>query len=183
MKRRLLFVCVDNASRSPLAEALARIWAQGAVEAHSAGIRPAKALDPNAVAVMSELGCELADHAPQPVHAFAGTRFDLVVGIGCAPPAGLSAQRTERWEIPDPSGSGIELYRAVRDVLADRIRQALGPAVTITRDRRSVKAALLASQAKPVPMRVAAALAHQQLKGSFSANLKPVLNDAAMALA
>src|SRR3954468_8146105 len=107
MKRRLLFVCVDNASRSPLAEALARIWAQGAVEAHSAGIRPAKALDPNAVAVMSELrserGDELADPAPQPVHAFAGTRFDLVVGIGCAPPAGLSAQRTERWEIPDPS--------------------------------------------------------------------------------
>jgi arsenate reductase len=183
MKRRVLFLCVDNCSGSQMAEALARIWAQGAVEAHSAGLQPGAAINPDAIAVMRELGYDLRDHAPKGLGALGETRFDVAVALGCEPPASLRAGRIERWEIADFGGAGEDVLRAVRDLLAERIRRLLGPAVTITRDRRSVKAALLASQASPMPLNVAAALAYRQLHGAIQTDIRPVLNDTALALA
>jgi protein-tyrosine-phosphatase len=54
--KRVLFICVENCNRSQMAEAFARIYGAGRVEAYSAGSRPAGRVHPKAVAAMQELG-------------------------------------------------------------------------------------------------------------------------------
>ena len=63
--RRVLFVCVENANRSQIAEAFARMHGAGEVEPVSAGSRPATAVNPRAVAAMRERGYDLSAHRPR----------------------------------------------------------------------------------------------------------------------
>jgi arsenate reductase (thioredoxin) len=183
MKKRILFVCRCNSSRSQMAEALARIWAHGAVHAYSAGVAPAREVSARAIEAMRDIGYELRDHRPTPVAAYSGDRFNVVVLISCDTDRALHADRLEFWhDIPDPTNGGLDVFRVVRDLLAERVLRLLGPAATITRDRNSVKAALLANQAKPVPLRVAASLAHHQLHGGLPPNMGQALNDTAVSL-
>jgi len=65
-KPRILFVCVENANRSQMAEAFARIHGGGQVEAHSAGSRPSGKVNPRAVQFMQELGYDLSRTARNP---------------------------------------------------------------------------------------------------------------------
>jgi arsenate reductase (thioredoxin) len=183
MTTRILFVSQSNASRSQMAEALARIWASGTAHAYSAGIRPSREIGARAIVSMRELGYDLRDHRPLPVKAFAGEDFDVVVLIGCRSAEPLRGARFELWDdIPYPAGGGPDLVRLLRDMLAERVRRLLGPRATITRDRGSMKTVLLASQARPVPMRVATALAHHQLYGSLSTRNDEILDRTAFAL-
>ena len=61
--KRILFVCVENCNRSRMAEAFARMYGGGSVEAYSAGCRPAEAVHPKAIAAMQELGYDLPDRS------------------------------------------------------------------------------------------------------------------------
>jgi arsenate reductase len=183
VRKRILFVCRSNSSQSQLAEALARIWAHGAVHAYSAGIAPSREVNPKAIAVMRELGYDLRDHRPTAVSVYQADHFDVAVLIDCKIDQTLRADRFESWNnLPDPTDAEIDLFRLLRDLLAERVRDLLGPAVTITRDPKSVKAALIASQAKPMPMRVAAALAYHEVHGKLPPNTAQALNDMAYAL-
>jgi protein-tyrosine-phosphatase len=181
--RRILFVCERNSNRSQMAEALTGVWARGAVHAYSAGIAPAREVERQAIEVMRELGYDLGGHRPTPVTAYAADHFDVMVLIDCEPPPAPRAGRVESWRnIPDPTEGAPDVFRVVRDALAERVRLLLGPRVTITRNPQSVKAALLASQAKPVPMKVAASLAHHVLPGKRAQEMPQALNQAAAEL-
>ena len=80
-RRRVLFVCTGNSSRSPMAEALLRHRAGTSVEAASAGTRP-KPVHPDAVAVMRDrYGLDIAGHRPTPVEAVARQPFDYVISV------------------------------------------------------------------------------------------------------
>jgi len=65
MKRRVLFVCVENAGRSQMAEAFARHLGNDVIEAASAGTRPAARLNPTVIDVMKERGIDLSDRMPR----------------------------------------------------------------------------------------------------------------------
>lgn len=123
--KRVLFVCVENANRSQMAEAFARMHGGGAVEALSAGSRPSGRINPKAVRFMAERGYDLAAHGSKSLDDVAGD-FDAVVTMGCgdACPLILARQRID-WALPDPRDMDDEAYRAVRDDIEARVRALL----------------------------------------------------------
>jgi protein-tyrosine-phosphatase len=131
--KKVLFLCVKNSSRSPMAEALAALHAKS-WHACSAGLHPAKEVNPEAARAMRELGIDLSGHRPRHLSAFQGTTFDLVVKMD-VPDVGdfVTAKWIENWDIPDPANGGIEEFRKVRDMLAARIRASLARADDLTR--------------------------------------------------
>ena len=122
----VLFVCVQNAGRSQMAAALTQHLSGGQVEVRSAGSAPAAELHPAVVAVMREIGIELAEAFPKPLTPEVARAADVVVSMGCGDTCPVyPGQRHETWEIDDPAGQGLERVRAIRDALRDRVEQLL----------------------------------------------------------
>jgi arsenate reductase len=124
-RRRILFVCVENANRSQMAEAFARIHGGDRVEALSAGSKPSGVINPKAVRFMSELGYDLTKHDSKSLDEIDG-EFDVVVTMGCGDSCPwLPARRREDWALPDPKHMDDDAYRAVRDDISMRVRRLL----------------------------------------------------------
>ena len=125
MGKRVLFVCVENANRSQMAEAFARIHGGDAVEALSAGSRPSGVINPKAVRYMAELGYDLSAHGSKSLDEIEG-EFDAVVTMGCGDSCPwVPARRREDWALPDPKHMEADDYRAVRDEISRRVRELL----------------------------------------------------------
>jgi arsenate reductase len=123
--KRVLFVCVENANRSQMAEAFARIHGGADVEALSAGSRPSGVINPKAVRFMGELGYDLAAHDSKSLDQIDG-EFDAVVTMGCGDSCPwVPARRREDWALPDPKHMDDAGYRAVRDEISARVKALL----------------------------------------------------------
>jgi len=124
-RKRVLFVCVENANRSQMAEAFARMHGGDGVEALSAGSRPSGVVNPRAVRFMAELGYDLRSHDSKSLDDISG-EFDAVVTMGCGDSCPwVPARRREDWALPDPKAMDDEGYRAVRDEIGARVRALL----------------------------------------------------------
>ena len=125
-KKRVIFVCVENANRSQMAQAFARIHGGDRVEAFSAGSRPAGRINPKAVEAMREVGYDLTTHASKGLEEFNGRRFDAAVTMGCGDecPLVVAARRVD-WQIPDPKHMPPEQFREVRDLIESKVRALL----------------------------------------------------------
>lgn len=123
--KRVLFVCVENANRSQMAEAFAHLHGGDQVEALSAGSRPSGQINPKAVRFMAELGYDLSTHASTSLDDITGT-FDAVITMGCGDNCPwVPASRREDWALPDPKHMDDDGYRAVRDEIGRRVRALL----------------------------------------------------------
>ncbi len=123
---RLLFVCVENANRSQMAQAFARIHGGEGVEAYSAGSRPSGRVNPKAIAAMAELGYDLGTHESTSLDAIPDAEYDFVATMGCGDACPMvRARRREDWEIPDPRDLPPEQFRRVRDLIEARVVAAL----------------------------------------------------------
>ena len=126
MTRQILFVCVENSNRSQMAEAFARIHAPPGIEAASAGSRPWGKVNPRAVEFMREVGYDLTTHASKSLDQFEGREVEVAVTMGCGDACPLvRAKRREEWQIPDPKEMPPDQYRAVRDLIEQRVRDLL----------------------------------------------------------
>jgi arsenate reductase len=116
---RALFVCVQNAGRSQMAEAL---YARAGGEGRSAGTAPAERVHPEVVEAMRELGIDLADRTPHRLETADAEWADVVVTMGCgdACPV-LPGKRYVDWELDDPAGKPLDEVRAIRDEIAARV--------------------------------------------------------------
>ena len=119
----VLFVCVHNAGRSRMAEALFDRAAQGRYTAASAGTEPASRPHPEVVAAMAELGVTVPERPGRlltPELADAATRL---VSMGCAVEDACPATTTpmEDWALSDPKGQDMDTVRAIRDDIARRV--------------------------------------------------------------
>lgn len=124
--KRLLFVCVENSNRSQMAEAFARLLGGATVEAHSAGSRPAAAVNPRAVAAMAEVGYDLTTHRPKSLAEVPPGPWDAVVTMGCGDACPqVPARRREDWPLPDPRAMAPDEFRAVRDEVRARVAELL----------------------------------------------------------
>ena len=122
---RLLFVCVENANRSQMAEGFARFHGGYQVEALSAGSRPAGQVSPRAVEAMAELGIDISQQFPKSVDDITG-EFDAVVTMGCGDACPyIPGKRYLDWELNDPAGKNLAETRTIRDEIASRIERLL----------------------------------------------------------
>lgn len=126
MSIRVLFVCVENANRSQMAQAFARLIGGAAVEAYSAGSRPSGQVNPKAIAAMRELGYDLTTHRSNSLDELPDIEFDAVATMGCGDACPLvRARRREDWQIPDPKHLSPDEFRKVRDMIESKVRELL----------------------------------------------------------
>lgn len=120
---RVLFVCLHNAGRSQMSQALFERAAGGRHEARSAGTTPSERVHPPVVSVMDELGIDLSGRTPQLLTRELAEWADLVVTMGCGDQCPfVPGVRYVDWELPDPAARPVEEVRATRDEIDRRVR-------------------------------------------------------------
>jgi arsenate reductase (thioredoxin) len=120
---RVLFVCVQNAGRSQMAEALFAQAADGH-EARSAGSRPAGSVHPEVVAAMREVGIDLAGRTPRGLEEADARWADVVVTMGCGDECPVvPGKRYVDWELPDPADKSLPEIRRLREEISVRVRE------------------------------------------------------------
>ena len=124
--KRFLFVCVENANRSQMAEAFARMAGGDAVEAYSAGSRPSGVVNSKAIAAMAELGYDLSKHGSKSLDDLPDEEFDFVATMGCGDACPLvKAKHRADWQIPDPKHMAPVEFNAVRDLIRAKVEAAV----------------------------------------------------------
>jgi protein-tyrosine-phosphatase len=119
----VLFVCVHNAGRSQMAAGLTRLRSRGRIRVRSAGSAPAEEINPNAVAVLEELGIDIRDEFPKPLTDDGVRAADVVITMGCGDVCPIfPGKRYEDWVLDDPAGQGIETVRPIRDEIRRRVQ-------------------------------------------------------------
>lgn len=124
---RVLFVCLHNAGRSQMSEALfARAVADGEHEARSAGTTPGERVHPEVVEAMSELGIDLGDRVPRKLSRADAKWADVVVTMGCGDKCPyIPGKRYLDWDLPDPKGRTLEEVRTTRAEIERRVGELL----------------------------------------------------------
>jgi protein-tyrosine-phosphatase len=121
---KILFICIGNACRSPMAEALANFHSQGRVEAHSAGMYPYGRLVDETYDVMQEKGIPIDGQCSKGLQDVELMQMHTVVRMGkevaFVAPKEFKG-RVLDWDIPDPYARGIETFRSVRDLIEQRV--------------------------------------------------------------
>ncbi len=124
--KKILFVCVQNASRSQMAQGFAEAFGKGKIEVYSAGSRPASQINPLAIEAMKERGIDLSGRRPKGLSDLPPVEMDYLVTMGCGEtcPA-VPARKIIEWQIPDPKGKPIDEVRRIRDMLEAKVRTLL----------------------------------------------------------
>jgi arsenate reductase (thioredoxin) len=118
----VLFVCLHNAGRSQMSQALFERAAGGSHQALSAGTTPGDRVHPEVVEVMHELDIDLAHRTPQLLTRELAEQADVVVTMGCGDECPyIPGKRYIDWDLQDPKGQPIERVREIRDDIAGRV--------------------------------------------------------------
>lgn len=124
----VLFVCLHNAGRSQMSQALFERAAAGRHTAESAGsvADPDGRVHPEVVTAMRELGVDLSERRPQRLTHALAQRADLVVTMGCGDTCPyIPGKRYVDWDLPDPKGRPVDEVRATRDDIQHRVEALL----------------------------------------------------------
>jgi arsenate reductase (thioredoxin) len=123
----VLFVCLHNAGRSQMSQALFEQAAAGRHTALSAGTTPAEHVHPDVIEVMHELGIDLSDRQPRLLTLELAKQADLIVTMGCGDECPyVPGKRYVDWDLPDPNGRPLDEVRATRDDIARRVSALAG---------------------------------------------------------
>lgn len=127
MKKKILFVCVENANRSQMSQAFARIYGGEALEAFSAGSKPSGIVNPKAIAAMKELGYDITAHDSKSLDEVKQyAPFDAVVTMGCGDACPwMPAKQFIDWQIPDPKHMEPAAFNEVRDLIAKKVKRLI----------------------------------------------------------
>jgi protein-tyrosine-phosphatase len=124
--KKILFVCVENAGRSQMAEGFFRKYAPKGYEPVSAGTKPTPEINPIAVEAMKEIGIDLSKQKPKVLTNEIITDSILSVNMGCMDktecPA-LFMNNSVDWNIEDPKGKSLDQVRKIRDNIEQKVRE------------------------------------------------------------
>jgi arsenate reductase len=124
---RVLFVCLHNAGRSQISEALFTRAAMGRHEARSAGTEPGARVHPEVVEAMDELGIDLGARVPRKFGVADAEWADVVVTMGCGDKCPyIPGVRYLDWELEDPKGRPLEEVCRTRDEIERRVTELVG---------------------------------------------------------
>jgi len=122
--KKILFVCVENAGRSQMAEAFANHYGKGKLVASSAGIMLADRVNPVVIEVMREKGIDISMNKPKLLTTKMTEEADKIISMGCSVekycPAPLLTNVID-WGLEDPKGKPIEKVRQIRDEIEKRV--------------------------------------------------------------
>lgn len=121
---RVLFVCVHNAGRSQMSQALFELAAGGRHEGRSAGSDPGERVHPEVIGVIREVGLDLAGRVPHRLERADAEWADVVVTMGCgdACPV-IPGKRYVDWDLPDPKARPLDEVRAIREEIGLRVEE------------------------------------------------------------
>lgn len=123
---RVLFVCLHNAGRSQMSQALFERIAGGRHEGRSAGTMPAAHLHREVVEAMREEGVDLSSRSPQGLTDELAAWADVVVTMGCGDECPyIPGKRYIDWDLPDPKGKPLPEVRRIRDEIQRRVRDLI----------------------------------------------------------
>ncbi len=127
MKKKILFVCIENSNRSQMAQAFAKMHGGDQVEAYSAGSRPSGVINSKAIRAMKELGYDLSSHQSKSLDEVkADAPFDVVVTMGCGDACPwMPAKEFIDWQIPDPRHMEEKDFNQVRNLVSEKVKDLL----------------------------------------------------------
>ena len=122
----VLFVCLHNAGRSQMSQALFERAAEGRHVALSAGTTPAEQVHPEVVEVMRASGIDVSGRRPRLLTRELAEQADVIVTMGCGDECPyVPGKRYLDWDLPDPKGRPVGEVRAIRDEIAVRVGELL----------------------------------------------------------
>ena len=124
--KKVLFVCVENAGRSQMAEAFANKYGEGRFIVSSAGNKPAERVNLVVVEAMKEKGIDISMNKPKQLTAQMAMDADLIVTMGCGTQdicPGPFFKPTVDWALEDPKGKPVEKVREIRDDIERRVQK------------------------------------------------------------
>jgi arsenate reductase len=121
-----LFVCLHNAGRSQMSEALFERASLGRHTAASAGTQPGERVHPRVVEAMRELDIDLSDRTPQALTRELAEQADVVVTMGCGDECPyIPGKRYVDWDLQDPAGLPLDQVRKIRDDIGRRVDEVI----------------------------------------------------------
>ncbi len=126
--KRVLFVCVENAGRSQMAEAFANKYGKDKIIVSSAGNKPAEKVNPVVVEALREKGLNISLNSPKLLTFQMAQDADLIVTMGCNDQGicpGPFFKPTVDWKLEDPKGKPIENVREIRDEIERRVQKLI----------------------------------------------------------
>jgi len=125
-KQIVLFVCVENAGRSQMAEGFFRKYAPESYESISAGTKPVSNINPLAIEVMKEVDIDIRKQRPKIITEDMIRQSSVRINMGCIEKEScptLFLHNVTDWNIEDPKGKSIEKVREIRDIIGARVRE------------------------------------------------------------
>ncbi len=117
-------ICIGNSCRSQMAEGFLKHREDPNVEVYSAGTEPGDQINPNAILVMEELGIDLTGQYPKYVEDIPDLDILVTMGCGVQCPSKPAKYRVA-WEIDDPVGKDLDVFRQTRDIIQENINNLL----------------------------------------------------------
>ena len=130
-EKNILFVCVENARRSQIAESIFNELAKKKglkVRPISAGTMPSKQVDPRVVQVLEEIGMKVKNQKPKSLTNKMISKSDKIITMGCSAREvcpSIFIDKTVDWNIEDPKDKPIEKVREIRDVIKAKVEELL----------------------------------------------------------
>ena len=122
---RALFVCIQNAGRSQIAEALFNALSGGTGEARSAGTQPADEVHPHVAAALASRGFDVSNKIPHRLSEADAEWADIVVTMGCGDQCPVTGKPTEDWALPDPKDMSASDLAKLIDEIGIRVADLL----------------------------------------------------------
>ena len=131
----VLFICVHNAGRSQMAEAIFNSLSRGRHHAISAGSQPSSEVNPLVVKALKEIGIDISSNKPKKLTREIVQQADIAVTMGCGPDqCPVVPNELREWQIEDPHGKPIEEIRKVRDDIIIRVKSLLNEIESMATD-------------------------------------------------
>lgn len=122
--KKILFVCVENAGRSQMAEAFFKKYMPKGFEAISAGTNPSTQVNPIVLQAMKEIGIDIENQTPKHISRQILSESEKTINMGCMDKEScpsLFVKDTLDWDIPDPKGRSLEDVRKIRDQIKTKV--------------------------------------------------------------
>lgn len=128
-KTKVLFICIGNMCRSPMAEGFARAMGDDVVETYSAGIHPTGVVSEDAIFMMEENGIDISRQRSNGLVEVPLDEIDIAACMTGIPGSAYLPEdfggKIIDWDIDDPIGRSLSTFRRVRDEIEEKVKDLL----------------------------------------------------------